>query len=683
MTRLARKTEASPADRFPSINERLESNLEGLYVVGDLTGMPLLKNALNHGYDVVQQIAARVDAGKTATDYDVVIVGAGAAGISAAMAATEKGLRYVVLEKARAANTLHNFPARKKIYAEPVALETRGNLWLGQAEKEEFLARWRETIEQEQLEIRENTEVADIRKNGHFEVLTAEGQTLTSQFVILAIGKQGTPRRLNVPGEDLPKVFTRLYDPADFKGREILVVGGGDSAIESALALSESNHVTLSYRRSDFARPKPDNARLIREAIESDRIDVLFSSTVKEVRDGEVVLSVEGDEKTIANDLVFTMVGTQLPLDFFRKIGLRLENEWDKKRWAKLGLWSLLVFTLYYVKKFSPDHPFFCDCPLHAPSFGLVAVASDLWAKANASARVWYPALYSAVVCGFGLYVIFRRKPSRYTFWRTVFCMGFQTVLFFLLPWLLNEGNLYRLGYAWPLSMGAVFRPNPKYVHLLTADFWWLYGLLFAFVGIPLLTYFHGKRYCAWLCGCGCLAETGGDPFRKLAPKGERAEKWENMIYVVLGAAVVVTLLKAFHAGQEGAKLYDLFVMWALSGWVAIAAYPFFGGRIWCRYWCPLAAYMNLIGKVASRWQIGAVRGKCIDCGLCNMNCEMGIDIKKRAIRGQPVTLKDTPCVGCGECVRVCPMDCLYVGHRKDPEQRWQLPSNDEILGIQ
>jgi polyferredoxin len=221
----------------------------------------------------------------------------------------------------------------------------------------------------------------------------------------------------------------------------------------------------------------------------------------------------------------------------------------------------------------------------------------------------------------------------------------------------------YGLVYAWPLFFYTFFG-NPHEV-------WVVWGLLLAFVIIPVLVLFHGKRYCSWICGCGGLAETLGDRWRHLAPKGKTSVRWEFMNGIVLAAAAVVTVLvlarDTFHIFAKpsvvGLEYYHLFADVWLVGIIPVTLYPFFGGKVWCRYWCPLAKLMQIFSAAftrfrASRFSIYS-NEKCIACLECTRNCQVGIDVMSYALKQEPITNANSSCIGCGICVTVCPMGVL------------------------
>jgi polyferredoxin len=222
---------------------------------------------------------------------------------------------------------------------------------------------------------------------------------------------------------------------------------------------------------------------------------------------------------------------------------------------------------------------------------------------------------------------------------------------------------------AWPLNMAAFHiepAPGPG-----DPDWWYLLALagvvwaaVLTFIVLPVFTLLVGKHYCSHICSCGALAETVGNAFRHRGPKGDWPRKLERMgfVFILLATAATVADVLGFH-GPFG--LYNAWVGTFFAGALAIGLYPFLGQRIWCRYWCPLAFWMNFWGRW-SRFKISPEPGKCIDCNVCNQYCQMGIDIKSRALQGIPVTLVDTPCVACGECVVRCPMGILHLGNVPD-----------------
>ncbi len=347
-------------DRFPEIDENGHTSVKGVYVIGDLTGIPLLKLAAEGGKKIIdvldadQQLQSQR---KTMTDsvYDIVIVGGGISGISAGIEALKRGYKFIILESAKKFSTVVNFPKGKPIYSEPASVQQHASLKINDGTKESLLEDLHQQIASLQLPVSEG-EMVDVikKKRDVFEVVSKKG-TYKAFRVILAIGKSGNARMLNVPGENLPKVYNRLFDPKDHHDEEMLVVGGGDSAIETANAIAEvGNHVTISYRKAEFARPKEGNMEKLNSLVASGNITLMMESQVKEVREKEVVMKAKDGETTIKNDAVYAMIGRELPLDFFRRCGIKLSGELtrDSKLWLAFGL--LFSAVIYFGKKWAP-----------------------------------------------------------------------------------------------------------------------------------------------------------------------------------------------------------------------------------------------------------------------------------------------------------------------------------------
>src|SRR5712692_6438309 len=274
--------------RRPVVDHNFESNIKGLYIVGDLVGAPVVKLAMEQGNDLAEHIASKPDArGNDPNVYDLIVVGSGAAGLNTALVAKDRGLRVLVLEKNKIANTIEDFPEGKWVYAEPDSRLPKGKLWLDGARKEDLIARWHQIITDNQLEVRAEEGVESVQKlkSGGFQAVTPKG-SYQARRVVLATGQRGNPRQLNVPGEDREQVYHRLYSPKHYRDEDILVVGGGNSAVEAVLTLAQSNRVTLSYRGSELGRVFKDNKRKLDEAVQVGKIRIIFNSSVKEFRDG-------------------------------------------------------------------------------------------------------------------------------------------------------------------------------------------------------------------------------------------------------------------------------------------------------------------------------------------------------------------------------------------------------------
>ncbi len=661
---------------LPIVNSRFESSVRGIYVIGDVTGVPLVKLAANQGVAVVAKMEAGGVFRRDNTDdrLDLVIIGAGPAGLSAAIEAAKRGLKYVVLERSKIVSTVRSFPPGKMVYCEPHSITDQSELdFDGDLEKDEFLSRITRLVADRQLKIKEDTEVSRVHKVGerHFNVETQSGHRFPARQVLVAVGRQGQPRLLDCPGSDMAhKVTYRFHTVEDYRDQDVLLVGGGNSAIEAALMLSGHNRVTLSYRGDDFYRAKEDNRRLLAQAEQDGRLTIIRGSNVRSVREHEVELDVGGKSVTIPNDQVIVQIGTLPPVDFLMDMGLELDGVWTKKRllFSAVGL-AAGVF-IYFFSKYFVLHPAAADDGvIYVPGFRwLYYVVPTYFSNAYGM----YYLLYFSAIGVFGFYWAIRSK-HRLIWRRNLTIIVTQWTLWWGIPIFLavflgrNPWTplIARSLNAWPLNIGA-FKLDPA---VGPGDpQWWqtvavvgvVWAVVLTFIVIPIVTIRWGKIYCTYFCSCGALAETVGNSFRHRGPKGDWPRRLERLGFVFIPLAVIATV--ADLIGFKGPLgYYNVWVETFLAGAVAIGMYPFLGQRVWCRMWCPLAFWMNFWGRW-STFKIAAEKGKCIDCNVCNQYCQMGIDIKSRALAGKPVTLDSTPCVGCAECVVRCPMEILHLG---------------------
>ena len=812
-----------PQEILPIVDGHFESSVKGLFVIGDVTGLPLVKVAANQGHEVVEKMekSGLFKNSDSLEGLDVVIVGGGPAGISAAIELEKRGVKYVLLERSELASTVRTFPAGKKVYAEPQSIKNVSDLDVNRdLDRDDFLKIVGKAVADRKLKFKEGVEVSKIQKiqDREFEVHTKAGTTFPARQVLIAVGRQGQPRKLKIEGcDDCAKVTYRLHTREDYNNEDVLVVGGGNSAIEAALMLKDHNRVTISYRGDDFFRAKVENRRLLDQAIEKGEIKAILKSNLIASRPDEVDLEIAGETQTIKNDKVIILIGTLPPIEFLMDTGMELDGIWNYKRviWALVGI-LVGIFIYFYANHFvlspspGPDTPhtggkfmwpnwlsflypnsaafsflltklvpfFAClvvgariiqslmskpgkNPPYRVPAtklilsacvalflLGLVSpglvtndpemagdgpyllslnmnVAGDevgvgtvydslspgfetpipgsqgssgSGAKYFSNLYTLYYLVYFSLIAVFGIYwavktnkkIIWKRNltiiASQWTLWWGI--PTFLVVLFgrnWITPLLSKSIN------AWPLKIDA-FKASPAQPG--DPEFWQVVGIvgivwavLLTFVFIPLFTIRYGKIYCSYICSCGALAETVGNSFRHRGPKGDWPRKLEKYGYIFILLATVVTIAdlmgwapvlwakseKPFTINLVG--WYDLWVGTFLAGALAIGLYPFLGQRIWCRMWCPLAFWMNFWGRW-SKFKISPEKGKCIDCNVCNQFCQMGIDIKGRALRGEPVTLVDTTCVGCQECIVRCPMQILHLGDVPGTTTGVQLTSN-------
>jgi thioredoxin reductase len=355
---LQKDAPAGEVERYPEINDNGETSVKGIYIIGDLTGIPLLRLAAESGNKIINTILGDQDFQKLKSSkkddeiYDILIIGAGPAGISAGLEAAAQNLHFKILESAQKFNTIVNFPKAKPIFAEPENYQQKAALKINDGTKESLLDELESQIKEIDLPIEEGVMVERIDVKGdHFELITKK-RNFKALKVILAIGKSGNARMLNVPGESLPKVFNRLFDPADATGHNVLIVGGGDSCLETAIATSEyANSVILSYRKSTFARPKEGNVEKLNQYVSEGKVKLLMETNLKEIKENDVTLTdKDGKEFEIDNSMVFTMIGRELPVDFFKRSNIKMEGELSLINRFQFLLLILIAGIIYFGK---------------------------------------------------------------------------------------------------------------------------------------------------------------------------------------------------------------------------------------------------------------------------------------------------------------------------------------------
>lgn len=314
---------------IPLVNPNFETNVPGIFIGGELGGMGLIRNAIEQGRQAMEYIRKLNGIGK-GEGLDVLIVGAGPAGFAASLSAMQHKLRFVAIEQDTLGGTVAHFPRGKLVMTQPVELPLFGKVKFKETTKEAILEFWQDVERQTGIDINYEERVEAIQANdtGQGFIVTTNCNKYRTRAVLLAIGRRGTPRRLGVPGEENNKVTYRLIDPAQYTGKHVLVVGGGDSALEAATSIAEEpgTTVTIAYRSGSFSRAKQKNRQKIEAMGQAGRVSIMFKTTVKEILEKSVTLTRDGEEPVIKNDTVIICAGGILPTSFLKSIGIEVET---------------------------------------------------------------------------------------------------------------------------------------------------------------------------------------------------------------------------------------------------------------------------------------------------------------------------------------------------------------------
>lgn len=724
---------AGEVEALPEVSEEGVTAIEGVRVAGDLKGSPLLKLAANDGALAMRAFAAESARVTEEGAFDVLIAGAGVAGVAAALEAAELGLRFLIVDASRPLATLHDLPAEKPIHLYPGNVANVSRLRLEGATKEALLAALEPQLEGLHVERARITQLEAGSGRMRLHQVTLNGpegdRVVRARSVLIALGRSGSARHLHVPGEAQPHVFHRFISGSASASKDVVVVGGGDAAIEAALALDAAGaRVHLVHRGESLVRPKP----ALLAKLNASKVMLRLGAQVASIESDEVVLR---DGQRVPAEQVFVLVGREAPASLLRSLGLSLRGERTPHR-MKLTLATLLLAALVYLWKaegavtdfFYAHHlfPFGLDGLFRrfVPAASNQDTLSHALAHAVGTPAFYYSLAYSIAVVVFGIRRV-KRRPTPLVKRQTLSLALIQIIPLFLvpqilLPWLGGMGvfdhgwlrdvadalfpagsiengipidraywRAYGFVLAWPLFIWNVFTDQPNAA-------WLGISLVQTFVIIPLIVWRFGKGgYCGWICSCGALAETMGDGLRERMPHGAKWNRLNMLGQGVLAVAMLLLVLRVlswtlpswlahpvrqvqstllygntFGIGFDYVHVVDLL----LAGILGVGLYVGFSGRMWCRFACPLAALMNIYARF-SRFRIFAEKSLCISCGNCTANCHQGIDVMAFAQEGKP--MNDPQCVGCSACVQVCPTGTLTFGHlSKDGHALSALPAS-------
>lgn len=314
---------------LPNVKPNFETNVPGIFIAGELGGMGLIKNAVEQGKQAIESIAKHLGSRKRG-GIDVLIVGAGPSGIAATLAAKQHKLTSVTIEQDSLGGTVSSFPRRKLVMTAPAHLPLIGKMTFRETTKEKLLEFWQEVERRESLEIHYQERLERVERTSDGFVVETNRSKHKVRTILLAIGRRGTPRKLGVPGEDLPKVTYKLLDPEQYRNQRVLIVGGGDSALESAVSISEEPgaEVTLSYRSAAFSRAKQKNRKRLEAAEAAGKLRVLLESNVKSISDDEVEIDYRAETLRLPNDAVIVNAGGILPTGLLQELGIEVETKY-------------------------------------------------------------------------------------------------------------------------------------------------------------------------------------------------------------------------------------------------------------------------------------------------------------------------------------------------------------------
>jgi thioredoxin reductase (NADPH) len=317
---------------LPHVSPKFETNVPGIFIAGELGGMGLIKNSIEQGKQAMANLISKIAQQSSLTaDYDAVIIGAGPAGIAATLTAEKNKIKYLTLEQDSLGGTVFNFPRAKVIMTSAMELPLYGKVKLSETSKTELLNLWNSVLQKNNIKINENEKVESVEKTGECFSIKTSKKSYTAKGVLIAAGRRGSPRKLGIPGEEKEKVAYRLLEPELIKNKKVFIAGGGDSAIEAALLISdEGNDVTLSYRGDSFNRLKPKNLQAINEASSAGKVKVILISNLMEIKDESVLLKIGDEIEEIKNDLVFIFAGGELPSKFLEKIGINITKKFGE-----------------------------------------------------------------------------------------------------------------------------------------------------------------------------------------------------------------------------------------------------------------------------------------------------------------------------------------------------------------